>query len=103
MLVDRVGGKTKKVLTRRAWRYFPHVSSQDFARGFYPRIEALQGARRTFYTGEVLSFSCVEPVVAYSELLASRVASASRAVLPRDLPFAPVENDAVHLGRVANQ
>lgn len=101
-LVDRLGGHTRRVLARKSWRYFPHVSSQDFAAGFYPAVEAMQGQRRTFYSGEVLSFSCVEPVVAYSEYLAPRVMR-TRAVELSDLPYAQVANDVARPLGAVNQ
>jgi hypothetical protein len=54
--------------------------------GFYPKLESLQGARHTYYASEVLSFSCVEPVVAYATDLIRRhfgVDRAVRSVRPR--------------------
>jgi hypothetical protein len=93
VLVERLGARVKKVLARKAWRYFPHVSSSDFKAGYYDRLDALQGTRSTYYTGELLSFSCVEPVVAFSELLAQRLVPSQSLFEPRDLPFTSVEND----------
>ena len=103
VLVERLGGRVRKVLARKAWRYFPHVSSSDFAQGFYGRLDALQGQRSTYYTGELLSFSCVEPVVAFSELLARRLTPAQSLVEPRDLPWTGVENDVNRRLRAANR
>ena len=40
--------------------------------GFYTRLEGLQGVRHTYHASEVLSFSCVEPVVAYAVDLVRR-------------------------------
>jgi hypothetical protein len=71
-LVARVGGKLRSVVATRDWRYFPHVSPESMRAGFYPRLEALQGNRHTYYASEVLSFSCVEPVVAYAVDLVRR-------------------------------
>jgi hypothetical protein len=68
----RMGGRITRLHTLHAWRYFPHVSSADMGAGFYPRLEALQGGRRTFYCGEILNFSCVEAVVAYARALVAR-------------------------------
>jgi hypothetical protein len=93
-LVEGLGGKVTEILARREYRYFPHVSSEGLARGFYPRMEALQGKSRTFYAGEVMAFSCVEPVVAYSEQLAERVVGLSNA-RPEDLPWPGVANDGM--------
>jgi phytoene dehydrogenase-like protein len=64
--VERLGGRLGEVIVARRWRYFPHVSTDDIAGGFYRRLEALQGTRRTVYCGEILAFGAVETVVAYA-------------------------------------
>lgn len=91
--VQRVGGTVREVLARRLFRYFPHVGSDSLQQGFYPRLEALQGTRQTFYAGEVMSFSCVEPVVAYAEQLAGRIAGID--IRPEQLPRPGVANDVI--------
>lgn len=55
-----------------AWPYFPHVSVEDIAGGWYDRVEALQGTRRTYYTGGVMCFELIEPIVEYSQDLVRR-------------------------------
>jgi protoporphyrinogen oxidase len=70
--VSRLGGKLGKVVRSVKWAYFPHVGSQAFADGYYSSLEALQGARRTYYAGELLCFPTVETVTAYSFDLARR-------------------------------
>lgn len=67
--VERLGGRLDDVLVARRWRYFPHVLTDDVAGGFYRRLEALQGTRRTHYCGEILAFGAVETVVAYARAL----------------------------------
>lgn len=54
------------------WPYFPHVAVEDFAAGWYDRIEALQGTNRTYYAGGVMCFELIEPIVEYSQDLARR-------------------------------
>jgi predicted NAD/FAD-binding protein len=71
-MVRAAGGEVTRIHRTVGWRYFPHVASADMAAGFYDRLEALQGARRTFYAGELLSFGTVENVVAYSQALVDR-------------------------------
>lgn len=71
-LVHRMGGQVRSIEHRRHWRYFPHVSTESMRAGFHAKMEALQGVRRTYYASEVLSFSCVEPVVAFAHDLARR-------------------------------
>ncbi len=77
-LVARLGGTTSEVLRVDHWRYFPHVLTADLKEGFYARLEALQGTRRTYYAGEILAFPLVEAVTAYSRELVSRFFGASR-------------------------
>jgi predicted NAD/FAD-binding protein len=50
-------------------RYFPHVTGEDLAAGFYDRLEALQGRQRTFYVGGLMSMEFVGSVVTYSRQL----------------------------------
>lgn len=70
--VERLGGRVRSVIVTKRWRYFPHVESDDFAAGYYRRLEALQGRNRTLYCGEVLAFGAVETVVAYARALMRR-------------------------------
>lgn len=67
-------GELEDILLTKHWRYFPHVSSDAMLDGFYDDLEALQGVNRTFYTGELLSFTLVELVTRYSRnLVATRL------------------------------
>jgi phytoene dehydrogenase-like protein len=70
--VERLGGRLREVIVARRWRYFPHVQPDDFAAGYYRRLEALQGCNRTLYCGELLAFGAVETVVAYARALVRR-------------------------------
>src|SRR5262249_824087 len=65
----RLGAKVTRVHREKAVRYFPHFSTRDIRAGVYERLESLQGARRTYYTGEIFDFSTVESVSAYSRAL----------------------------------
>ena len=67
--LERIGASLGKIYDQAHWNYFPHVSTQDLARGFYREFEDLQGHRHTWYAGEVLAFPTVEHVVAYSKRL----------------------------------
>jgi predicted NAD/FAD-binding protein len=78
-MVRAAGGEVTRVHRTVGWRYFPHVTPADMAAGFYDRLEALQGSRRTYYAGELLSFGTVENVVAYSGALVDRCFAADRA------------------------
>lgn len=54
------------------WAYFPHVPVAAVDDGFYGSLEAMQGHRRTFYTGGLLAFELVETIAEYSHDLVSR-------------------------------
>lgn len=54
------------------WYYFPHVSSSDYADGWYDKVEAMQGDNNTYYAGEVMAFGDMEETVEYSRDLVRR-------------------------------
>lgn len=54
------------------WYYFPHVSSKDYADGWYEKVEAMQGQKNTFYAGEVMAFGDMEETAEYSRDLVRR-------------------------------
>jgi acyl carrier protein len=82
--VARLGGELAEIHTQRRWEFFPHVLSSDVKASWFQRLEALQGQRRTFYAGSVLSFELIECTIAYSRELVTRffepVAGGVRAV-----------------------
>jgi hypothetical protein len=51
------------------WRCVPHVSTEEISAGYHTTLERLQGARQTWYTGELPAFPTVEHVAAYSRRL----------------------------------
>ena len=46
----------KEVINEWSVYYFPHVFSEDYAAGWYDKVEAMQDKYDTFYAGEVMSF-----------------------------------------------
>lgn len=58
------------------WPYFPHVPREAMRAGWYDRFEAAQGRNRTWFAGAIGSFELVEPIFAYSQDLAERMARA---------------------------
>jgi hypothetical protein len=69
---ERYGGRVLDVPLRKHWRYFPHVGREDLDDGFYEKVEALQGQRRTYYVGEALAFGTVETSIDYADDLVGR-------------------------------
>lgn len=66
------GAHVHEVIRHEQWRYFPHVSPENFKKGFYPRLEALQGVHNTYFGGEIMGFSSVEGTANYSYSLVER-------------------------------
>ena len=52
--------------------YFPHVFSEDYAAGWYDKVEAMQGKYDTYYAGEVMSFGDMDETAEYSRELVER-------------------------------
>jgi hypothetical protein len=52
--------------------YCPHVSPEDYAAGWYDRLEEMQGKNRTYYAGEILSFGDMEDTCASSRDIVGR-------------------------------
>lgn len=68
----KIGATIQKIYDSDHWCYFPHVAPTEIANGYYREFEKMQGQRHTWYTGELLAFSTVEHVVAYSRHLVER-------------------------------
>ena len=68
----KCGLKVDKIERIDDWYYFPHVSSKDYADGWYEKVEAMQGKDNTYYAGEVMAFGDMEETVEYSRDLARR-------------------------------
>lgn len=52
--------------------YFPHVTTEHMATGFYDDLENLQGQQNTFYVGGLLNFELVEMIMNYSKHLVEK-------------------------------
>jgi len=52
--------------------YCPHVSTQDYASGWYDKVDKLQGKKNTYFAGEVLGFGDMEETCEVSKDLIGR-------------------------------
>lgn len=68
----KVGFPIKDKLYAQEVYYCPHVSSKDYADGWYDKLEALQGNKNTFYAGEIISFGDMEDTCAASKDIVGR-------------------------------
>jgi len=64
-------GKKKIIYDFQAY-YFPHVFSEDYANGWYEKVEAMQGENNTYYAGEIMSFGDMDETIEYSHDLVER-------------------------------
>ncbi len=61
-----------EVILERDWYYFPHIYSDDYASGWYDKVESMQGRYDTYYAGEVMSFGDMDETCEYSRELVER-------------------------------
>lgn len=69
---EKLGLPVVKEINEGAWYYFPHVFSEDYANGWYEKMEAKQGSHNTYYAGEIMSFGDMDETVEYSRDLVER-------------------------------
>ena len=62
----------KEVINKWSVYYFPHVSCEDYAAGWYDKVEAMQGKYDTYYAGEIMAFGDMDETAEYSRELVER-------------------------------
>ena len=70
--MKKVGFPIKEKLFAQEVYYCPHVSADDYADGWYDKLEALQGTLNTYYAGEIISFGDMEDTCAASKDIIGR-------------------------------
>ena len=70
--MKKCGFPVKDRLYEQETYYCPHVSSADYADGWYDKLDAHQGTRNTWYAGEILSFGDMEDTCAASRDIVGR-------------------------------
>jgi hypothetical protein len=83
--VQRLGATMGTIHVSERWDYFPRVSGEDLAAGFYRRLEARQSQRNTYYAGDLMNFPTVDHAVRYSSALVRKhfAPKAHRLYLPK--------------------
>ncbi len=73
-MIKSLGGEASKkdILHYDIWKYFYHVSRDDFKDGYFDKLEAMQGKNNTFYNMGLNSFELIEPITRYSKYLVSK-------------------------------
>ena len=67
-----MGAPAKEVVNAKDWYYFPHIFTEDYADGWYDKVEAMQGQLNTYYAGEIMSFGDMDETAEYSRELVER-------------------------------
>ena len=71
--VEALGGKIRKIVVQKSWDYFYHLPGEAVKNGFYPKVEAMQGKKRTWYAGGVMNFETVGHCIEYADALVERM------------------------------
>ena len=67
-----MGNPAAEVINEWSVYYFPHVFTEDYAAGWYDKVEAMQDKYDTFYAGEVMSYGDMDETAEYSRELVER-------------------------------
>ena len=70
--MELCGFPVKERMYEQETYYCPHVSPEDYANGWYDKLEAMQGKQNTFYAGEIISFGDMEDTCAASKDIVTR-------------------------------
>ena len=70
--MKKCGFPVKERLYEQESYYCPHVSPEDYADGWYDKLDEMQGKQNTFYAGEILSFGDMEDTCASSRDIVGR-------------------------------
>ncbi len=70
--MEKCGFPVKERLYEQESYYCPHVSPEDYAAGWYDKLEEIQGVQNTYYAGEVLGFGDMEDTCAASRDIVGR-------------------------------
>lgn len=62
----------KEIINKWSVYYFPHIFSEDYAAGWYDKVEAMQDKYDTFYAGEIMAFGDMDETAEYSRELVER-------------------------------
>lgn len=71
--VTEAGAHMGGVIRQSRWQYFPRYRPEAIRAGLLKRMDALQGVRRTWYTGASFSHEAVSNIVAFNERLVPQI------------------------------
>jgi protoporphyrinogen/coproporphyrinogen III oxidase len=67
--IAELGGTVTEIVLRKPWSYFPHVRFDDLDQQYYPRLNALQGQKGTYYSGSIYAFEATSYCANYADFV----------------------------------
>jgi oxygen-dependent protoporphyrinogen oxidase len=68
----KLGMKSPRLYQVKRWQQCPHVDTSTLQKGFYEKMEALQGKNNIFLAGEIMSTVSMENCIKYSNYLINK-------------------------------
>ncbi|MBU3142846.1 FAD-dependent oxidoreductase [Clostridium sp. CF012] len=68
----KLGIQNPRLYQFKRWQQCPHVDTSVLQKGFYEKIEAMQGKNNIFLAGEIMSTVSMENSIQYSEYLINK-------------------------------
>lgn len=68
----RLGVKNPRLYQAKRWRHCPYVDTSTLKKGFYNKMESMQGKNNIFLAGEIMSMLSIENTIWYSKYLLDR-------------------------------
>ncbi|MBI1238640.1 MAG: FAD-dependent oxidoreductase [Alphaproteobacteria bacterium] len=71
--IARKGGRLKSAILQKRWKYFPRYEPAAVRDRLLSRMNAIQGANRTFYSGATFSYEAVANIVDFNDRLSRQI------------------------------
>ncbi len=65
----KLGIQSPRLYQYKNWRQCPYVETEDLQKGFYEKMEAMQGKYNVFLAGEIMSMVTMDNCIQYSNYL----------------------------------
>ena len=68
----KLGIHSPRLYQFKSWQQCPHVDTSVLQKGFYEKMEAMQGKNNIFLAGEIMSTVSMENCIQYSNYLINK-------------------------------
>lgn len=68
----KMGIKNPRLYQYKTWKQCPYLDTKALQRGFYDRMEEIQGKNNIFFAGEIMSTTSMENCISYSKYLINK-------------------------------